>query len=76
MDDFYKENILDHYRNPRHAGTLADAKTSEVPEVVDFFARARPPEDAATVTLLDSLGRADVAGPAGGSASGSKGKRG
>ncbi len=22
MDDFYKENILDHYRNPRHAGTL------------------------------------------------------
>ena len=22
MDDFYKENILDHYRNPRHVGTL------------------------------------------------------
>lgn len=22
MDDFYKENILDHYRNPRNAGTL------------------------------------------------------
>ena len=22
MDDFYKENILDHYRHPRHAGTL------------------------------------------------------
>ncbi len=22
MEDFYRENILDHYRNPRHAGTL------------------------------------------------------
>ncbi|RME78660.1 MAG: SUF system NifU family Fe-S cluster assembly protein [Chloroflexi bacterium] len=22
MDDFYKENILDHYRHPRNAGTL------------------------------------------------------
>lgn len=22
MDDFYKANILDHYRNPRNAGTL------------------------------------------------------
>jgi nitrogen fixation NifU-like protein len=22
MDDFYKENILDHYRRPRNAGTL------------------------------------------------------
>ena len=22
MDDFYKENILDHYRNPRNTGTL------------------------------------------------------
>ncbi|MBN1991125.1 MAG: SUF system NifU family Fe-S cluster assembly protein [Anaerolineae bacterium] len=22
MDDFYRENILDHYRHPRHAGTL------------------------------------------------------
>ncbi|HMR66024.1 MAG TPA: SUF system NifU family Fe-S cluster assembly protein [Anaerolineae bacterium] len=25
MDDFYKENILDHYRNPRNAGRLEDA---------------------------------------------------
>ncbi|MCB0214328.1 MAG: SUF system NifU family Fe-S cluster assembly protein [Anaerolineae bacterium] len=25
MDDFYRENILDHYRNPRNAGTLEDA---------------------------------------------------
>lgn len=24
MDDFYKENILDHYRNPRHKGTLEE----------------------------------------------------
>jgi len=23
MDDLYKENILDHYRNPRNAGTLS-----------------------------------------------------
>jgi len=22
MDDFYRENILDHYRHPRNAGTL------------------------------------------------------
>jgi len=22
MDDFYRENILDHYRNPRYKGTL------------------------------------------------------
>ena len=22
MDDFYRENILDHYRHPRHSGTL------------------------------------------------------
>jgi nitrogen fixation NifU-like protein len=22
MDDFYRENILDHFRNPRNAGTL------------------------------------------------------
>jgi len=22
MDDLYRENILDHYRNPRHRGTL------------------------------------------------------
>lgn len=28
MDDFYKENILDHYRDPRNAGTLADATHS------------------------------------------------
>ncbi len=28
MDDFYKENILDHYRHPRHAGTLANATHS------------------------------------------------
>ena len=25
MDDFYKENILDHYRDPRNAGTLENA---------------------------------------------------
>jgi nitrogen fixation NifU-like protein len=24
MDDFYKENILDHYRNPRNAGVLEE----------------------------------------------------
>jgi nitrogen fixation NifU-like protein len=24
MDDFYKENILDHYKHPRNAGTLAN----------------------------------------------------
>jgi len=24
MDDFYKENILDHYRHPRNAGLLAE----------------------------------------------------
>jgi nitrogen fixation NifU-like protein len=24
MDDFYKENILDHYRHPRHTGTLEE----------------------------------------------------
>jgi nitrogen fixation NifU-like protein len=28
MDDFYKENILDHYRNPRNAGTLDEATHS------------------------------------------------
>jgi nitrogen fixation NifU-like protein len=28
MDDFYKENILDHYRNPRNAGTLETATHS------------------------------------------------
>ena len=28
MDDFYKENILDHYRDPRNAGTLAEATHS------------------------------------------------
>ena len=25
MDDFYRENILDHYRNPRNKGNLEDA---------------------------------------------------
>ncbi len=25
MDDFYKENILDHYRDPRNAGSLENA---------------------------------------------------
>lgn len=25
MDDFYRENILDHYRNPRNRGRLAEA---------------------------------------------------
>jgi nitrogen fixation NifU-like protein len=25
VDDFYKENILDHYRHPRNAGTLDNA---------------------------------------------------
>jgi len=25
MDDFYKENILDHYRHPRNTGILAEA---------------------------------------------------
>jgi nitrogen fixation NifU-like protein len=24
LDDFYRENILDHYRHPRNAGTLED----------------------------------------------------
>ena len=28
MDDFYRENILDHYRDPRNAGTLEDATHS------------------------------------------------
>ena len=28
MDDFYRENILDHYRNPRNAGKLEDATHS------------------------------------------------
>jgi nitrogen fixation NifU-like protein len=28
MDDFYRENILDHYRHPRNAGTLEDATHS------------------------------------------------
>lgn len=28
MDDFYKENILDHYRHPRNQGTLDDATHS------------------------------------------------
>ena len=28
MDDFYRENILDHYRHPHNAGTLADATHS------------------------------------------------
>lgn len=28
MDDFYKENILDHYRDPRNAGTLDNATHS------------------------------------------------
>lgn len=28
MDDFYKENILDHYRYPRHTGTLENATHS------------------------------------------------
>jgi nitrogen fixation NifU-like protein len=28
MDDFYRENILDHYRQPRNTGTLADATHS------------------------------------------------
>ncbi len=28
MDDFYRENILDHYRDPRNAGTLDNATHS------------------------------------------------
>jgi nitrogen fixation NifU-like protein len=28
MDDFYKENILDHYRHPRNVGHLEDATHS------------------------------------------------
>ena len=28
MDDFYRENILDHYRDPRNTGTLEDATHS------------------------------------------------
>jgi nitrogen fixation NifU-like protein len=28
MDDFYRENILDHYRQPRNAGTLDNATHS------------------------------------------------
>jgi len=28
MDDFYRENILDHYRQPRNTGTLDDATHS------------------------------------------------
>ena len=28
MDDFYRENILDHYRNPRHKGELNEATHS------------------------------------------------
>lgn len=28
MDDFYKEYILDHYRNPRNFGTLENADAS------------------------------------------------
>jgi nitrogen fixation NifU-like protein len=28
MDDFYRENILDHYRHPRNAGSLEDATHS------------------------------------------------
>jgi nitrogen fixation NifU-like protein len=28
MDDFYRENILDHFRNPRNAGTLENATHS------------------------------------------------
>jgi len=28
MDDFYRENILDHYKNPRNAGHLEHATTT------------------------------------------------
>ena len=28
MDDFYRENILDHYRHPRNTGTLENATHS------------------------------------------------
>lgn len=28
MDDFYRENILDHYRHPRNVGTLENATHS------------------------------------------------
>jgi nitrogen fixation NifU-like protein len=28
LDDLYKEIILDHYRNPRHRGSLADPSAS------------------------------------------------
>jgi len=28
MDDLYKQNILDHYRHPRHVGTLPEATHS------------------------------------------------
>jgi nitrogen fixation NifU-like protein len=28
MDDFYRENILDHYRHPRNTGTLDEATHS------------------------------------------------
>jgi nitrogen fixation protein NifU and related proteins len=28
MDDFYRENILDHYKNPRHAGHLEHPTTT------------------------------------------------
>ena len=29
MDDFYRENILDHYRNPRNSGHLEHPRTAE-----------------------------------------------
>jgi nitrogen fixation NifU-like protein len=61
MDDFYKENILDHYRNPRNTGSLgrgcaiSQASASMLTEMLQGktleAAKAISKED-----ILDALG--------------------
>ena len=69
MEDLYRDNLLDHYENPRHHGTLAGASAkvtnlaSDHVAVVEFNGLPAPePGKVYELWLITPGGRADAAG--------------
>ncbi|MBI1881873.1 MAG: iron-sulfur cluster assembly scaffold protein [Chloroflexi bacterium] len=55
MDDFYKENILDHYRHPRNAGKLEQPTHCNVIDQVAFSGKGCAISQASASMLTEMI---------------------